>query len=153
MRSDRERRPTASGATTDYDKLYDEQNLAPDDAQRKVLMDQLQNLFYDQAPYHILYYDDELDAYRTDVFGGWQNQPLDTGVPLFTYGVSTTRFLTDAKAVAIAVAVDRGTRSVRQRRRRPPRRPRPRRRTGTRHRRRPRRAVRRSCRSSSWSWW
>ena len=47
----------------------------------------MQNIFYDQAPYHLLYYDDELDAYRTDRFAGWQNQPLDTGVPLFTYSV------------------------------------------------------------------
>ena len=43
----------------------------------------MQNLFYDQAPYHILYYDAELDAYRTDKFAGWQNQPTDGGTPLF----------------------------------------------------------------------
>jgi peptide/nickel transport system substrate-binding protein len=82
----------------DYDTLYNEQNLAPNDQQRKVLMDQLQNLWYDQAPYHILYYDNELDAYRTDVFAGWQNQPLDSGVPLFTYSVIDYTFLTNAKA-------------------------------------------------------
>jgi peptide/nickel transport system substrate-binding protein len=83
----------------DYDKLYDEQNLAPTDAQRKVLIDQMQQLFYDQAPYHILYYDEELDAYRTDHFGGWQNQPIDGGYPLFSYSSIDYQFLTDPNAV------------------------------------------------------
>ncbi len=82
----------------DYDKLYADQNVAGDDTARKAIIDQMQNMFYDQAPYHLIYYDDELDAYRTDKFGGWQNQPLDTGVPLFTYGVIDYSFLTDAKA-------------------------------------------------------
>jgi hypothetical protein len=46
----------------------------------------MQNLVYDEAPYHILYYDSELHAYRTDKFGGWANQPAETGTPLFGYG-------------------------------------------------------------------
>ena len=81
-----------------YDKMYADQNVAGDDQARKVIIDQMQNYFYDQAPYHLLYYDDELDAYRTDKFAGWQNQPLDTGVPLMTYGTLNYSFLTDAKA-------------------------------------------------------
>ena len=32
-------------------------------------------MIYDQAVYDILYYDSNLAAYRTDKFGGWQNQP------------------------------------------------------------------------------
>ena len=83
----------------DYDKLYDEQNLAPNDTPRKALIDQMQQLFYDQAPYHILYYDEELDAYRTDHFGGWQNQPIDGGYPLFSYSAIDYQFLTDPNAV------------------------------------------------------
>ena len=45
-------------------------------------MTQMQQLFYDQAPYQVLYYDDELHVYRTDKFGGWQNQPTDGGDPV-----------------------------------------------------------------------
>jgi peptide/nickel transport system substrate-binding protein len=82
-----------------YDKLYDEQNTAPDDKARKAIIDQMQQMFYTEAPYHLIAYDDELDAYRTDKFAGWQNQPLDTGVPLFTYSVIGYSYLTDAKAV------------------------------------------------------
>ena len=46
----------------------------------------MQELVYDEAPYHILYYDAELHAYRTDKFGGWTNQPAENGTPLFGYG-------------------------------------------------------------------
>ena len=81
-----------------YDKLYADQNVAPDDQARKKIIDELQNYFYDQAPYHLLYYDGQLDAYRTDRFAGWQNQPIDTGVPLLTYGTLDYSLLTDAKA-------------------------------------------------------
>ena len=52
---------------------------------RKTILAQMQNLIYDEAPYDVLYYDANLDAYRTDRFAGWQNMPSN-GTPLFTYG-------------------------------------------------------------------
>jgi peptide/nickel transport system substrate-binding protein len=64
----------------EYDKLYDRQLVAQTPEERQIVLDQMQQMFYDQAPYHILYYNDNLDAYRTDGFGGWQNQPAN-GVP------------------------------------------------------------------------
>ena len=82
-----------------YDALFAQQNKEGDEARRHDEMAQLQQLMYDQAPYHILYYDGELDAYRTDRFSGWQNQPVDKGVPLFGYGSLDYTLLTDAKAV------------------------------------------------------
>jgi peptide/nickel transport system substrate-binding protein len=82
-----------------YDQLFAQQNAAATDDQRHALMAQMQNLFYDQAPYHILYYDDTLTAYRTDKFGGWANQPSN-GVPLFGYGSIDYTLLTDATAPA-----------------------------------------------------
>ncbi|MDH4142699.1 MAG: ABC transporter substrate-binding protein [Chloroflexota bacterium] len=69
-----------------YDALFEQQNLATTSEERKPIMDQMQDLIYDEAPYHILFYDAQLDAYRTDRFSGWQNQPLSNGVPLFGYG-------------------------------------------------------------------
>ena len=56
----------------------------------------MQNLVYDEAPYHILYYDAELHAYRTDKFAGWTNQPTEGGTPLFGYGSLGYTLLTDA---------------------------------------------------------
>ncbi len=81
----------------DYDALYEKQNLATDDVSRKAIIDEMQQMFYDQSPYQILYYDRELDAYRTDKFAGWQNQPRDEGYPLFSYSVINYQYLTDAK--------------------------------------------------------
>ena len=78
-----------------YDRLFEEQNAASSDEVRHDLMAQMQNLFYDDAPYHMLYYEDTLSAYRTDKFGGWQNQPAN-GVPLFGYGSLDYTLLTPA---------------------------------------------------------
>jgi len=82
-----------------FDKMYDAQNAAATADARKTILAQMQNLIYDQAVYDILYYDANLAAYRTDHFGGWQNQPLANGTPLFTYGTLQYTFLTDATAV------------------------------------------------------
>ena len=73
-------------SNADYDDLYNEQRQESDEAARKEILSDMQNLVYDEAPYHILYYDAELHAYRTDKFGGWQNQPVEGGTPLFGYG-------------------------------------------------------------------
>jgi peptide/nickel transport system substrate-binding protein len=68
-----------------YDELFKTQNEATTPEARKAAMDQMQELIYNEAPYHILFYDANLDVYRTDRFGGWVNQP-DNGTPLFGYG-------------------------------------------------------------------
>ena len=79
-----------------YDQLYDQQNQAATDAQRHDYMAQMQQIFYDQAPYDILYYDNNLDAYHTDKFAGWQNQPVVGGAPFFQDGSINYTLLTDA---------------------------------------------------------
>jgi peptide/nickel transport system substrate-binding protein len=80
----------------DYDKLYDQQSKEAG-TQRHATLATMQNLIYDQAPYDILYYDANLDVYRTDRFAGWQNMPA-SGTPMFTYGDLNYSLLTDAKA-------------------------------------------------------
>ena len=69
-----------------YDELFLEQRAEPDPEKRLALLTEMQELVYAEAPYHILYYDAELHAYRTDRFGGWTNQPSEGGTPLFGYG-------------------------------------------------------------------
>ena len=81
----------------DYDKLDAAQLAAKTTEERKPIIDQMQQMWYDAAPYHILYYDDNLHAYRTDKFAGWQNQPAN-GTPLFAYGTLGYTLLSDATA-------------------------------------------------------
>jgi peptide/nickel transport system substrate-binding protein len=69
-----------------YDELFVLQRAESDEAQRLEYLAEMQNLVYDEAPYHILYYDSDLHAYRTDKFGGWALQPSEGGTPLFSYG-------------------------------------------------------------------
>jgi peptide/nickel transport system substrate-binding protein len=81
-----------------YDELFLSQRAEPDEAKRKEILTEMQNLVYDEAPYHILYYDAELHAYRTDKFAGWTNQPTVGGTPLFGYGSRGYTLLTDVTA-------------------------------------------------------
>lgn len=82
-----------------HDELYAAQNKAATTDERKAILAEMQELFYNEAPYHVLYYDSNLDAYRTDRFAGWQNQPRDNGTPLFSYSSLGYTLLTDATAV------------------------------------------------------
>ena len=79
-----------------YDDLFKQQRAEADPVKRKAILAEMQNLVYDEAPYHILYYDAELHAYRTDKFAGWVNQPPEDGTPLFGYGSGGYNLLTDA---------------------------------------------------------
>jgi len=81
-----------------YDDLFKQQRAESDPVKRKAILAEMQNLVYDEAPYHILYYDAELHAYRTDKFAGWTNQPVEGGTPLFGYGSLGYTLLTDASA-------------------------------------------------------
>lgn len=84
-----------------YDELFAEQNVATSVEERQALIAEMQNIFYNDAPYHILFYDSTLSAYRTDVFEGWTNQPAD-GTPLFGYGSTGYTLLTAAGGEASA---------------------------------------------------
>jgi peptide/nickel transport system substrate-binding protein len=81
----------------EFDKLHAAQLAAKTNDERKAILAEAQNLIYDEAPYDILYYDANLDAYRTDRFGGWQNQPSN-GTPMYTYSTLGFTRLTEAAA-------------------------------------------------------
>lgn len=87
-----------------YDALFEEQNVAPTVEERKASLAEMQNIFYDEAPYHVLFYDSNLSAYRTDRFEGWTNQPTEDGAPLFGYGSTGYTLLTPVGAAASPAA-------------------------------------------------
>jgi peptide/nickel transport system substrate-binding protein len=69
-----------------YDKLYSQQKNQIDTAQRLATVKAAEKIAYDDAPYAITYYYDDLEAYRTDRFTGWVPQPSPNGALLFQYG-------------------------------------------------------------------
>jgi peptide/nickel transport system substrate-binding protein len=54
-----------------YDTLYDQQSTTVDPVARKTIVDQMQKTYYDDAAYIVMWYQDKLQAYRTDTWGGW----------------------------------------------------------------------------------
>ena len=87
-----------------YDSLFKQQNEAPTADARKASMAEMQQLIYDQAPYHILVNDSELHVWRTDKFANWQQMPPGTGTPLFVMGALNYTLLTDATAAPTPAA-------------------------------------------------
>jgi peptide/nickel transport system substrate-binding protein len=77
-----------------YDELMKLQQTETDAAKRKTLVDEMQQIMYDEAPYHVLFYDAALHAYRTDRFANWQLQPSADGLPFFGYGSLNYNLLT-----------------------------------------------------------
>ena len=71
----------------EYDALFDQQRQAPTVGARQSIIRDMLDLAYDEAPYLIMFYDDDLHAYRTDRFEGWPAGSGDGTVNLFTYGV------------------------------------------------------------------
>ncbi len=77
-----------------YDELFALQGKENDQAKRKAYIDEMQQILYDQAPYHVLFYDAALSAWRTDRFGGWALSPSEGGLPFFAYGTAGYDYLT-----------------------------------------------------------
>jgi peptide/nickel transport system substrate-binding protein len=83
-----------------YDELFALQGKENDQAKRKTYIDEMQQILYDQAPYHVLFYDAALSAWRTDKFGGWPLSPKEGGLPFFAYGTAGYDYLTAPQAAA-----------------------------------------------------
>ena len=54
-----------------YDDLYAQQASELDLTKRVDLVDQAQQLFYDDSAYIVMWYQDKLQAYRSDTWTGW----------------------------------------------------------------------------------
>jgi peptide/nickel transport system substrate-binding protein len=74
----------ANWCSKDYDALYAKQNQELDRTKRIDLVHQMLTLFYTESTYVVLYHEADTQAYRTDRFTGWTQQPKDIGPVLFT---------------------------------------------------------------------
>lgn len=59
----------------EYDQMYDEQTVTIDSDARKAIVDDMQKIFYDDSAYIVMWYQDKLQAYRTDTWEGWTEIP------------------------------------------------------------------------------
>jgi peptide/nickel transport system substrate-binding protein len=90
-----------------YTKLNTQQSQTIDEAARKPIVDQMQQIFYDAAPYAILAYPFQLEAYSTADWQGWVHVPGDSagaqqGAVLYSYNnIDTYRFVEQKTATAV----------------------------------------------------
>jgi peptide/nickel transport system substrate-binding protein len=68
-----------------YDKLYKSQQSAKTPEDRKAMIDQMQQIVYQQNPEIVTYYDEFLEAYRSDKWEGMQPSPEPDGYLLEQY--------------------------------------------------------------------
>jgi peptide/nickel transport system substrate-binding protein len=59
----------------EYDALYDQQATELDVPTRLDIVHQMQQMFYDDCAYIVMWYQDKLQAYRTDTFTGFTDTP------------------------------------------------------------------------------
>lgn len=74
----------ANWCSEEYDALYAQQNQELDRAKRIELVHEMVTLFHNEATYVVLYHDADTQAYRTDRFEGWLQQPEGTGPVIFS---------------------------------------------------------------------
>ena len=70
-----------------YDEMYRQEGAATSIEQRAQIVKQLQDKAYHDAPYAVLWYEDTLEAYRSDRFEGFNAVPSGGGSLWSTYGL------------------------------------------------------------------
>ena len=66
-------------SSAEYDSLYEQQDAEMDPAAREQQVQRMQEVFYEDAPYVVLYYPQTLIAYNSDKWEGWVPYPGETG--------------------------------------------------------------------------
>jgi len=96
----------------EYDDLYVAQSQALDPARpddptaRKALTDKMQAMLYRDTPYVVLWYNVNLQAFRTDTWTGYGAVPVEDGAPFFNLTRAT--YLDLKPRVVSAAAVESG---------------------------------------------
>ena len=74
----------ANWCSEEYDALYEQQNVELDPEKRRELVRQMLQIFYDEAPYAVLFQYDITQGIRQDRWTNFVRQPAETGPVLFT---------------------------------------------------------------------
>ena len=59
----------------EYDRLYEEQQTTSSKEERQAIIEQMQQIFYEEVPQIVLWYDNDLQAYRSDRWSGFVRSP------------------------------------------------------------------------------
>jgi peptide/nickel transport system substrate-binding protein len=70
----------------EYDKLFSAQQATKTVEERMKIVDQMQQILYDDRPEIVLWTDVVLEAYRSDRWTGFVQQPMPQGELLIQYG-------------------------------------------------------------------
>jgi peptide/nickel transport system substrate-binding protein len=70
----------------EYDQLFKDQQSAESLEERESIIEQMQQILYQDRPEMVLWYDNYLQAYRSDRWTGFVKQPTADGSILFQYG-------------------------------------------------------------------
>ncbi len=68
-----------------YDEMYREQAAAVDRDDRVEIVHKMQEHLYNEAPYIILWYNLDCEAYQADKWSGWELVPKGDGRPVWTF--------------------------------------------------------------------
>jgi peptide/nickel transport system substrate-binding protein len=68
----------------EYDQLYLDQQVATSPEQRKEIIDEMQQILYEDSPYIILTYAVDLQAYNTGKWSGWVRSPAPDGAAFYS---------------------------------------------------------------------
>jgi len=69
----------------EYDKLFAAQSSTIDRAKRVAIVQQMQQILYEDNPYIVLWYETNLQAYRADRWTGWQLAPVGSPSVVMNY--------------------------------------------------------------------
>ena len=95
-------------SNAEYDQLFKDQQSAASLEERESIVDQMQQILYEDRPEMVLWYDNYLQAYRSDMWTGFVKQPTEDGSILFQYGYYSLLNIQPASAGAGTDAGDEG---------------------------------------------
>lgn len=92
----------------EYDQLFQQQQKAATVEERESIVDQMQQILYEDRPELVLWYDDYLQAYRSDKWTGFVKQPSENGTILFQYGHYSDLQIQPVSEAGVAGRADEG---------------------------------------------
>jgi peptide/nickel transport system substrate-binding protein len=88
-----------------YDALYEQQHSAVNPQQRQQTITEMQKFLYNEAPYVVLAYSLNIEAYRTDMFTGWVDQTQNPGWDVYWWSSAGALMpITATTTTAVAAA-------------------------------------------------